>query len=113
VHELSIAQAIADTAARHADHRPVAEVRVRIGHLRQVVPDALAFAWTLLVEGTALDGARLVVEPVPAVVSCRRCHVHTPLDLPLLVCAGCGGSDVSIESGEELEVRSIDVAEVA
>jgi hydrogenase nickel incorporation protein HypA/HybF len=113
VHELSVAQAIAQTAARHAGDRPVREVRVRIGHLRQVVPDALEFAWTLLVEGSTLDGSRLEVEHVPAVVSCAWCHERTTLDLPVLACAGCGSTDVSIESGEEFEICWIDVAEVA
>jgi hydrogenase nickel incorporation protein HypA/HybF len=113
VQELSLAQAIAETTARHAADRPVAEVHVRIGHLRQVVPDALEFAWTLLVEDSTLDGARLVIEHVPAVVSCSRCRAQTSLDLPVLVCATCGGSDVIVESGDEFTIQSIDVAEVA
>ena len=45
MHELSIAQAIVDVAARHAAGRRVERVQVRIGHLRQVVPSALAFSF--------------------------------------------------------------------
>ncbi len=42
MHELSICSAIANAAAKHAEGRSVSQVTVQIGHLRQVVPDALA-----------------------------------------------------------------------
>jgi hydrogenase nickel incorporation protein HypA/HybF len=113
VHELSLAQAIAETAVRHADDRPVTEVHVRIGHLRQVVPDALDFAWTLLVEDSTLEHARLVIDHVPAVISCSGCHARTTLELPILVCAACGATDVLLESGDEFVIQSIALAEVA
>ena len=38
MHELALAQAIADTVSRRAEGRGVELVAVRIGHLRQVVP---------------------------------------------------------------------------
>jgi hydrogenase nickel incorporation protein HypA/HybF len=43
VHELSVSAAVVDTAVRHAGGRPVAVVNLRVGHLRQVVPDSLLF----------------------------------------------------------------------
>ena len=42
VHELSISSAIVDTALRHAGGRRVTAVNLRVGGLRQVVPDSLA-----------------------------------------------------------------------
>ena len=112
MHELAIAQAIADSVDRHADGRPVGAVRVRIGHFRQVVPDSLMFAWELLIDGTSLDGAELVIEHVPAVALCRGCGARTTLDVPVLVCAACLGHDLVLERGEELVIDSIDVMEV-
>jgi len=66
VHELSIAEAVVEIALRHAAGRPVERVELRVGHLRQVVPSALEFAFELLSDGTALAGAELVIEDVPA-----------------------------------------------
>ena len=43
MHELSIAEALVAIAARHAGDRQVVRVEVRLGHLRQVVPQALEF----------------------------------------------------------------------
>ncbi|HTA14435.1 MAG TPA: hydrogenase maturation nickel metallochaperone HypA, partial [Solirubrobacteraceae bacterium] len=72
MHELSIAQAIADVAARHADGRRVVRVEVRVGHLRQVVPDSLDFAFGLVTQGTALHGAELAITQVGAAGRCRE-----------------------------------------
>jgi hydrogenase nickel incorporation protein HypA/HybF len=113
VHELALSQALADRVAEHAAGRPVTLVQVRVGHLRQVVPESLAFAWELLTEQTELEGARLEIEHVPAVVECQRCRTTTRLDLPLLLCGTCGGTDVELRSGEEFGIRAIEFREVA
>ena len=44
MHELSIADALLRIALRHAEGRRIASVEVQVGHLRQVMPDTLAFA---------------------------------------------------------------------
>ena len=74
------------------------------------MPDSLQFSWELLTDGTDLAGCRLVVDHVPAVVECRMCGAATTLDVPILICASCEGSDVTLVSGEELLVASIDRA---
>ena len=58
MHELSIADAIVRIACAHAGGRRIESVEVKVGHLRQVVPDALAFAFTLVAEGTERRGRR-------------------------------------------------------
>jgi hydrogenase nickel incorporation protein HypA/HybF len=111
MHELSICSAIASTAAKHADGRSVSQVTVQIGHLRQVVPDALQFSWEVVSDATALKDAELVIEQVPAVVECAACGARTALDLPVLACGRCEGFDVKLVSGEELLVVSIDLVD--
>jgi hydrogenase nickel incorporation protein HypA/HybF len=110
MHELALCQAIIGTVERHADGRRVEQVDVRIGHFRQVVPDSLQFSWELLTAGTDLVGCRLVIDHVPAVIECRACGQATTLELPILVCSSCESSDVTLVSGEELLVASIDRA---
>ena len=111
MHELSIAQAVVDIAVHHADGRPVTVVELKVGHLRQVVPSALQFAFELLAEGTSLEGAELRMESVAATGDCRTCGAQTSLpDFPLC-CRHCGGFDVEVTSGEELLVDSLELAE--
>jgi Zn finger protein HypA/HybF involved in hydrogenase expression len=62
--ELSLAQAIVDVASRHARGRTVTAIELRVGRERQVAPSGLDFAFSLLTEGTALDGAELEIEHV-------------------------------------------------
>src|SRR5436190_17537688 len=111
MHELSLAEAIAAAAGARAAGRRVQRVSVRIGYLRHVVPDSLVFSWEVLTAGTDLDGSELAVEHVPAVVACGACGATTTLDLPILVCGACEGSDVELRSGDEFLLVSIDVAE--
>ena len=111
MHELSICSAIASTAEKHAEGRPVSQVKVRIGHLRQVVPDALQFGWEVVSSTTQLKDAELVIEQVPAIVECLDCGARTTLDLPILACGTCEGFDVKLLSGEELLVVSIDLVD--
>jgi hydrogenase nickel incorporation protein HypA/HybF len=111
MHELSIATALVGIVERHASGRQVSRVDVRVGHLRQVVPSALAFAFELVTAGTGLAGAELVIEPVPAVVRCNVCGAQTEQEAFPLTCAACGGWDVDVVQGEELVVDSIDLEE--
>ena len=113
MHELAIAQAIFGIADRHANGRPVTAVEVKVGHLRQVVPSALTFAFELVSDGTALQGAELRIEQVPAAGSCRECGAETLLpDFPLS-CAHCGSLDIDVTRGEELLVESLDIEELS
>jgi hydrogenase nickel incorporation protein HypA/HybF len=109
VHELSIASAIVAIAAEHAGGRRVTSVEVRIGRLRQVVPDALAFAFELAAEGTEAEGAELIVEHVPARVSCRACGAETEANDFPFGCGRCGGFDVDVVAGDELLVESLEL----
>ncbi len=113
MHELSLCNAIATTVVEHAVGRRVDVVRLKVGHFRQVVPDTLQFCWTNTVLGGPLDGARLDIIAVPAVVVCRDCKGSTTLDQPILRCAGCDSAQVDMVSGEEFLIDSIDVTDAA
>ena len=73
MHELSIADAVLQIALTHAQDRRIEAIEIKVGHLRQVMPDALAFAFTLVSEGTNAEGAELIMEEVPAAGVCRAC----------------------------------------
>ena len=123
MHELSICNAIVAAAERHADGRPVRVVRVRVGALRQVVPDSLGFYFEIAAMESLCAGAALESEPVSALLRCGACRAvwdpappPAPDETALIVgfrCPSCGGSDHRVMSGDELLVESIDVVEGA
>jgi hydrogenase nickel incorporation protein HypA/HybF len=111
MHELSIADAVLQTVERHAAGRRVTAVELEVGHLRQVVPSALSFAWELITAGTLAEGSELEIREVPAAGFCRSCEAETELpDLPLR-CGRCGGFDLELLRGEELLIDSLEVEE--
>lgn len=109
MHELSIASAVVDTAVRHAGGRRVTLVSVRVGQLRQVVADSLAFYFGVVARETVCEGARLDQELVAARLRCRACAREWAVDVPAFRCPACAGGDVEVLSGEELEVESIEL----
>ena len=112
MHELSIAESVVQIASGHADGRRIIKVRLKVGHLRQVVPSALAFGFELLAEGRPVEGAELEVEDVPAIGSCRGCGAESRLESFPLQCAACGGFDLKLLEGEELFVESLELEKV-
>lgn len=112
MHELSICQSILDVTSRYAAGRRVSVVHVRVGQLRQIVPDTLVYCWDLVSEGTAMSGARMDVSQVPARIRCRACDHEAPLgDLPVFACAECGGVNVEVTAGEEFLITSLELSE--
>ena len=111
MHELSIASSIVDILVRHARGRQITRVEVAIGHLRQVVPASLEFAFELVAQGTPVEGAELALHEVPAAGRCAACGRESRLDGFPLNCRACGSGDVEIVAGEELLVESLDVEE--
>ncbi len=112
MHELALCGAIADIATRNAGERHVETVHVRIGELRQVVPDTLEFCWSMLTSGTTLDGCAIEVERVGAVLRCRECGAEHAMRTVSFACASCGALDVEVVAGEEFLVTALDLSVV-
>jgi hydrogenase nickel incorporation protein HypA/HybF len=123
MHELAVAQAIVAAAERHAEGRPVSVVRVRIGRLRQVVPEYLSFYFEVAAQESICEGAELKWERVPSRLHCSACGAEwDPAPPPareqdrLIVrfrCPRCASANHRVISGDELVVESIDVTEHA
>lgn len=112
MHELSLCRAIAGVVTAHADGRRVEIVRVRVGALRQIVPDTLAFCWTLVREFEDLADAALELELIPAAVTCRLCGMDSELPSPVSIsCPRCGSADVTVSAGDEFMVTSLEVGD--
>jgi hydrogenase nickel incorporation protein HypA/HybF len=114
VHELSLSSAIVNTVVKHAQERPVTVVNLRVGALRQVIPDTLDFYFGIVAKDTVCEEARLEQELIPARLRCGRCTREWEIDVPVFMCPECGMEGrVEVASGDEFEVESIELEEAA
>ena len=111
MHEMSITQGIIDICEQHAGARRVIALDVEIGELSGVVPEAIEFCFEACSQGTVLEGARLKIIRIPGRGRCQECGGDTPLTSVFDACTRCGGFRVTIEAGEEMRVREIEVDE--
>ncbi|WP_046779789.1 hydrogenase maturation nickel metallochaperone HypA [Streptomyces yangpuensis] len=112
MHEMSIAMAVVgqvEEAARAGGAHAVTSVRLQVGELAGVVPDALAFCFELACAATVLEGAELVTETVAAHARCTTCPGTWAVGMPPeLCCPTCDrATDVELLSGRELEILSV------
>ena len=61
MHELAIAESVVSSVLERTGDSRVSVVRLRVGRLSGVVPDALTFCFELAAAGTTLEGATLEI----------------------------------------------------
>lgn len=109
MHELAIAENVVLTVLERTEGHHVSLIRLQVGQLAGVVPDALTFCFEVAAAGTALEGATLEIEVLSGQAHCRTCLEDFALDDAILLCP-CGSADVQLLSGRELSVKSVEVA---
>lgn len=112
MHELALCQSVYAIADRAREGRPVEVVHLRIGMLRQVVPDTLVYCWHVLTRTTPLEGSRIEIDQVPVTLRCRDCGALTVVgDTLVLVCETCESGRTEVVGGEEFVLTALDIAD--
>src|SRR5207237_269762 len=62
MHELAITEGVVEAVTERTGRAPVTSVRLRVGRLSGVVPDAMRFCFELVTAGTPLAGAVLEID---------------------------------------------------
>ena len=114
MHEMTVAvrirQVLESELADDADL--VADlVRVQVGALSGVVPEALQFAWPHAVaESPLLASSTIEIDRIDAGLRCADCAAtHTTAMLNALRCPVCRSDRVEIAGGDELDIVSVDI----
>jgi hydrogenase nickel incorporation protein HypA/HybF len=108
MHELAVAESVVSSVRARTGDRRVSLVRLRVGRLCGVVPEALSFCFELATDGTPLEGAALEIVHEQGLAHCRTCGGDFETPDGLLLC-DCGSADVRLVSGRELAVASVEV----
>lgn len=112
MHEMSLAEGvlqICEDYAREAGAEKITMVRVEIGTLGHVEPEALSFCFDAVTAGTLAQGARLEIDRVPGRAWCRSCAREVEITSLIDACPVCGGFDLEVTGGEEMRVKNMEV----
>lgn len=99
--------AVDEARARGAER--VTALRLRVGALSGVVPEALEFAFDLVTAGTPAAGARLELERVRARWRCARCGQEYESTEGWPACPRCESAEAELLEGRELELVNIEI----
>lgn len=99
---------LATEAARKAGATRVTGLKLRIGTLASVAPEAMRFAWDVVTDNTMAHGARLEIEIVAATGWCAACQAEYVCTDFLNECPRCHGTGGELCHGRELEIAAVE-----
>lgn len=113
MHEFSIMESALQTAAlktRAAGATQIHRLKLRVGKLSGVVPDALRFAFEGLKAYSMAAHAHLEIEEVPAVCWCPDCQLEFDATNLNYFCPRCHQPVGELRYGREMELASLEIS---
>lgn len=112
MHEMALAESVLDivqTTARQHGASQVRAVRLAIGRLSHVEPDALRFAFDAVTRQTLAEGARLEIDATEGTAWCMKCCEAVPVARLGDACPRCGSHQLQVTGGDEMRVQDIEI----
>jgi hydrogenase nickel incorporation protein HypA/HybF len=112
MHEVSLVEnivALVEDERRKQDFIRVRIVRLKLGVLGHVEPEALRFCFDAVTHGTVAEGARLEIEMVAGQGWCVRCRSAVIVSDWFAVCPVCGDDGLSVTGGGDLRLAELEV----
>lgn len=112
MHETMVVDSLLRTVLREMEEHggvSVRHIHLRVGQLRSMDQEGIAFVYELESKGTKAEGAEIHVEIVPALARCKQCGVESALKEMLVFCDACGSTDMEILSGDEFDLVGLDM----
>jgi hydrogenase nickel incorporation protein HypA/HybF len=109
MHELGITNGIVEFCAERAGAERVTRVRLEIGQLSAMLPDAVRFCFDVCAKGTVVEGALLEIIETPGRALCRDCNREMAVTQLFGRCC-CGSAHLLVIAGEELKIREMELA---
>lgn len=113
MHEVSLMANTLDIALEHAQMQEAQKIhllKMRVGALSGVVPEALEFAFDICTQGTIAEGAKLEIDYLPVSCYCANCQLNFQPDDVIYECPDCHQISTDIRQGKELELASLEVS---
>jgi hydrogenase nickel incorporation protein HypA/HybF len=108
VHELALMESVVSEVIERVGPARVTTVRLEIGRLTAVIPDAMRFCFDVCAQGTSLEGATLEIASIPGRARCGSCGRERAIETYADLC-DCGAAELSVLQGEELRIKNVEV----
>lgn len=111
MHEMALAEEmlqIVQAAARREGLRRVRALRLQIGQLSCVEPEAMRFCFDAVARESIAADARLEIEVTAGAAWCGDCAARVALDALGAACPGCGGYRLQVIAGTEMRVCELE-----
>ncbi|MCP4051255.1 MAG: hydrogenase maturation nickel metallochaperone HypA [bacterium] len=111
MHELSIITAIFNIIEKVSldnNLKTVHKVHLKIGKMRQVIPDMLKFAFDAVSKDTIAENAELLITYIPIIMKCKSCLCKFEVNENIYICPSCDQTDLEALSGQEVLVDSLE-----
>ena len=110
MHERSLVKTLIDQALEAARARGLGrlhEIQLRIGEFSGVEPRLVEMAFVEMAAEIGQTEVRLILDVVPLMARCLSCQQEFAVLGFRFVCPKCGPGDVTVTSGEEMQLVSI------
>lgn len=112
MHEMALCESILQTLeaeARRQGFERVRTVRLEIGRLATVEPEALRFSFEVVTRDSLADGARLEIIEIPGSAWCMHCAQTVDIARRFDECPLCGGYQLQVTGGDEMRIKELEV----
>jgi hydrogenase nickel incorporation protein HypA/HybF len=113
MHEVALmeeAVRVAVQAARASGGDRILKLRLRIGTMSGVVPEAMRFAFDVICRDTIAADATLEIDDVPATCWCAVCEREFPQTDFSNECPTCHNLSGKLCRGRELEIAAVEIS---
>jgi len=125
MHELSIASGLVEKLLHFADKNPdrkIVVVLLAVGELSHIEDEQLRFCYEAITVETPLEGSKLEIEKIDAMVKCPNCSYRgrpkywdgalSGIPVATLECPSCGKTTEATD-GQECAIKSLRVTETS
>ena len=112
MHEMSLCEGIMriiEDEARNKAFAKVKTVRLEIGALSHVEPEALKFCFDAVALHGLAAGAALEIVATPGTAWCLTCSKSVAISQRYDPCPQCGGYQLQVTGGEEMRITELEV----
>ena len=108
---MSIAQnlidVLKDEMVKH-QVKTLRSVRLNIGQMSAIVPDALLFCFQVITDGTELEGVRLIMDIDPLMGYCPSCDKEFEIKDYTFLCPTCESTKIDTIGGQGMSIVEMD-----